>query len=190
MDTLDSRASKYPRLTKSEQAWNSANRAVRRAPSPTASCYSLPYMAAIAAGRSLLYSNTFSEWYYEWTTPGSFYAHATFVPFFVAVMLWRNRETPATCALAALVDGTGSRLCRVASCCCSPSIRIYQPCSRCRLCFCWSGRACCFGTAKTRLLLFPAVVRNDDDAAHSRPVDQWNRVSYSVEVGADWPSGC
>lgn len=40
----------------------------------------------------MLYWNTFLWWWREWTYPGSFYAHAVFVPFFVAVMVWRNRE--------------------------------------------------------------------------------------------------
>ena len=45
-----------------------------------------------------LYLGTFQWWYYEWTAPGSFYAHAIFVPFFVSVMVWRNRVklTPQT----------------------------------------------------------------------------------------------
>ena len=51
----------------------------------------LPYVAAIALIVAL-YSHTFVSWYFEWTAAGSFYAHSMFVPFFVAVMLWRNRE--------------------------------------------------------------------------------------------------
>lgn len=39
-----------------------------------------------------LYLSTFQWWWHEWTAPGSFYAHAIFVPFFVVVMVWRNRE--------------------------------------------------------------------------------------------------
>lgn len=51
----------------------------------------LPFAAA-AALICVLYWNTFAWWVTEWTYPGSFYAHAVFVPFFVAVMVWRNRE--------------------------------------------------------------------------------------------------
>lgn len=50
-----------------------------------------PYVAALAL-IGVLYSHTFVSWYYEWTAAGSFYAHSMFVPFFVGVMLWRNRE--------------------------------------------------------------------------------------------------
>lgn len=41
---------------------------------------------------TFLYWKTFTWWWTEWTWTGSFYAHATFVPFFVAVMIYRNRE--------------------------------------------------------------------------------------------------
>ena len=52
-------------------------------------------IAAAVAGLALLiwlYRGTFLWWWYEWNAPGSFYAHAIFVPFFVAVMVWRNRD--------------------------------------------------------------------------------------------------
>lgn len=50
-------------------------------------------LLALAFGLvTFLYWNTFSWWWMEWTWTGSFYAHATFVPFFVAVMVYRNRE--------------------------------------------------------------------------------------------------
>ena len=39
-----------------------------------------------------LYAPTFGFWWDEWTAPGSFYAHAMFVPFFIAIMVWRNRH--------------------------------------------------------------------------------------------------
>lgn len=40
-----------------------------------------------------LYWNTFAWWWTEWTWSGSFYAHSIFVPFFVVVMIYRNRES-------------------------------------------------------------------------------------------------
>lgn len=40
----------------------------------------------------LLYKDTFGSWWDEWTSTGSFYAHAMFVPFFVAIMVWQNRK--------------------------------------------------------------------------------------------------
>lgn len=50
-------------------------------------------LLAVALGLIIyLYWKTFSWWWMEWTWTGSFYAHATFVPFFVAVMIYRNRE--------------------------------------------------------------------------------------------------
>lgn len=39
-----------------------------------------------------LYWNTFAWWWTEWTFSGSFYAHSIFVPAFVLVMIYRNRE--------------------------------------------------------------------------------------------------
>ena len=51
----------------------------------------LPFVTAVALIFAL-YWTTFSWWWGEWTAPGSFYAHALFVPFFVAVMIARNRE--------------------------------------------------------------------------------------------------
>ncbi len=53
--------------------------------------FALPFVAALAL-IGLLYWGTFSWWWVEWTMPGSFYAHSVFVPFFVAVMVYRNRE--------------------------------------------------------------------------------------------------
>ena len=51
----------------------------------------LPFLAAIGL-IGVLYQQTFQWWQTEWTNPGSFYAHAIFVPFFVAIMIWRNRS--------------------------------------------------------------------------------------------------
>jgi exosortase len=54
-----------------------------------------PFLLPVAALLLLafaLYKSTFDWWWWEWTRPGSFYAHALFVPFFVAAMIWRDRE--------------------------------------------------------------------------------------------------
>ena len=71
----------------------------------------LPYILALVLA-VVLYARTFRWWYYEWTLPGSFYAHAMFVPFFVIAMLWRNRERldavawkPTWMGLALVVPG-------------------------------------------------------------------------------------
>ena len=49
-------------------------------------------LAAGAGFLLLLYKDTFGSWWDEWTSNGSFYAHAMFVPFFVALMvIWQNR---------------------------------------------------------------------------------------------------
>lgn len=63
----------------------------RAVPSNRNLVYWLPFVAALGL-LAVLYRETFLWWYREWTYPGSFYAHAVFVPFFVAVMVWRNRE--------------------------------------------------------------------------------------------------
>ena len=53
--------------------------------------YLLPFIAALGL-IVLLYKDTFAWWWWEWTYPGSFYAHALFVPFFVAAMIWRDKD--------------------------------------------------------------------------------------------------
>ena len=61
------------------------------APAANRLALGLPYIVALFLAM-ILYWRTFTWWVYEWTLPGSFYAHAMFVPFFVCIMLWRNRE--------------------------------------------------------------------------------------------------
>lgn len=39
-----------------------------------------------------LYARAFQWWYFEWTYSGTYYAHAIFIPFLVAAMLWKDRE--------------------------------------------------------------------------------------------------
>lgn len=53
--------------------------------------YAFPFVGALAL-IGTLYWGTFTWWWFEWTLPGSFYAHAVFVPFFVLIMIWRNRQ--------------------------------------------------------------------------------------------------
>lgn len=48
-------------------------------------------LAALALGY-VLYQDTFAIWWWVWTGTGNFYAHAPFVPFFVAVMIWRMKD--------------------------------------------------------------------------------------------------
>jgi exosortase len=50
-----------------------------------------PLLAA-AVLLCLMYRETMQSWWDEWTAPGSFYAHAMFVPFFSAAMIWQNRK--------------------------------------------------------------------------------------------------
>lgn len=48
---------------------------------------------AIAIGlTAVVYWGAMSWWVYEWTREGSFYAHGIFIPFFVGLMVWRDRE--------------------------------------------------------------------------------------------------
>lgn len=53
--------------------------------------YLLPFVFAVGL-ILLLYKPAFEWWHEEWVAPGSFYAHAVFVPFFVAAMIWRDRK--------------------------------------------------------------------------------------------------
>ncbi|MCW3095044.1 MAG: epsH [Chthonomonadaceae bacterium] len=118
----------------------------------------LPFLLPFAAGIGLiilLYMPAFKWWYEEWTVPGSFYAHAIFVPFFVAVMIWRDRkklaETPAEPSWtglllvvpAMLMLLVGKRL----------DVTVLQSFSFMMMVFAVSLLV--FGKAKTRLLLFP-----------------------------------
>lgn len=114
----------------------------------------LPFAVAIGL-IILLYMPAFRWWYEEWTVPGSFYAHAIFVPFFVAVMIWRDRkklvETPAEPSWtglllvvpAMLLLLVGKRL----------DVTVLQSFSFMMMVFAVS--LLLFGKAKTRLLLFP-----------------------------------
>lgn len=52
--------------------------------------YALPFVGALLL-IAALYADMFHDWWGVWVEPGSFYAHAVFVPFFVAIMIWRNR---------------------------------------------------------------------------------------------------
>ncbi len=150
MDTLDSRAS--------TDAQDSHNRNPMPVPGSDSKrlVYSLPYVAALVLALAL-YSNTFLIWYYEWKTPGSFYAHAAFVPFFVAVMLWRSRERlhhvrwqPSWTGLALIVPGLALLLLALHS-----DIPTVQSVS---FIFLLVGGSLLFlGTPKTRLLLFPLL---------------------------------
>lgn len=48
---------------------------------------------ALAFGLTVAaYWGAITWWVYEWTREGSFYAHGIFIPFFVALMVWRDRE--------------------------------------------------------------------------------------------------
>ena len=118
----------------------------------------LPYLLPFAVGIGLivlLFKDAFAWWYSEWTAPGSFYAHAVFVPFFVAVMIWRSRaklsETsaePSWSGLALVIPAMlllllGKRL----------DVTVVQSFSFVMLVF--AASLLVFGKLKTRLLLFP-----------------------------------
>jgi exosortase len=51
----------------------------------------LPFVL-LAVLTVLLYMRALRWWWQEWTAPGSYYAHGIFIPFFVGVMVWRDRE--------------------------------------------------------------------------------------------------
>lgn len=118
----------------------------------------LPYLLPFAVGIGLiavLYKDAYLWWYSEWTAPGSFYAHAVFVPFFVAAMIWRDRKKlsesfaiPSWSGVALgiptmLLLMLGKRL----------DVTVVQSFSFVMLVFTVS--LVMFGKAKTHLLLFP-----------------------------------
>src|SRR2546421_11426104 len=51
----------------------------------------LPFLVLIGL-IGFLYINALNWWYYEWTALGTYYQHGVFIPFFVALMIWRDRE--------------------------------------------------------------------------------------------------
>ncbi len=51
----------------------------------------LPLIVAVAL-MAILYQNALLWWKYEWTQEGSYYAHGIFIPFFVALMIYRDKE--------------------------------------------------------------------------------------------------
>jgi exosortase len=50
-----------------------------------------PLVAAVVL-MVVLYINAILWWKFEWTQEGSYYAHGIFIPFFVGLMVWRDRE--------------------------------------------------------------------------------------------------
>ncbi len=48
-----------------------------------------PCILALAA---FVFWDAIKWWQFEWTKNGTYYAHGVFIPFFVAAMLWRDRE--------------------------------------------------------------------------------------------------
>ncbi len=150
MDILDSRASKNTLESDVDESQALPGSDRKRL------MYGLPYVAALVLAL-VLYSNTFLIWYYEWKAPGSFYAHAAFVPFFVAVMLWRSRDRlqhvrrqPSWTGLALIVPGLLLLLLALHS-----DIPTVQSMS---FIFLLVGGSLLFlGTPKTRLLLFPLL---------------------------------
>jgi exosortase len=63
----------------------------RLQPHTSTAWYWTPYIAALLL-IATLYGYAFSQWWWVWNESGSFYAHAMFVPVFVGMMVWRNRE--------------------------------------------------------------------------------------------------
>ena len=47
-------------------------------------------VCALLAAVGVVYYRAFEWCYYEWTVKSSYYAHAVFVPFFVAAIIWRD----------------------------------------------------------------------------------------------------
>lgn len=64
-------------------------------------------VAVMAALAIALYYYTMTWWVSEWTKEGSFYAHGIFVPFFVVIMIWRDREKLRRLPLGRSVWGLG-----------------------------------------------------------------------------------
>jgi exosortase len=114
----------------------------------------LPFVAAIGL-MIVLYKPAFNWWYEEWMAPGSFYAHAIFVPFFVAGMIWRSRKKleatpsePSWVGLFLVVPAmalllVGKRL----------DVTVLQSFSFMMMVF--AIALLVFGKAKTRILAFP-----------------------------------
>ncbi len=53
--------------------------------------YLLPFIV-FAGLLATLYTNALHWWYFEWTAQSTYYQHGVFIPFFVAIMIWRDRE--------------------------------------------------------------------------------------------------
>lgn len=118
--------------------------------------YLLPFLIAPLLV-SFIYLSTFQWWWFEWTYPGSFYAHAVFVPFFVMIMVWRNRESlaqarwqPSWAGLALIVPALLLLLVAQRS-----DITVIKSISFDLLLL--GSTLLLFGIAKTRLLLFPLL---------------------------------
>lgn len=117
---------------------------------------SLPFLAALVL-LWLLYGDTFGIWWFLWREPGSFYAHAMFVPVFAGVMIWRNREqlaaarwNPSWAGLGLLVLAMGLLLIGRNS-----EVRAIPSFSFVVVLL--GGALLLIGPAKTRVLLFPLL---------------------------------
>lgn len=118
--------------------------------------FTLPWIAALVLV-SVLYASTFRWWYYEWITPGTYYAHAIFVPFFVGVMVWRSRERLA--AARWRPSWTGLLLVAIAAALLLMAKRSEVPTvkSFSFVILIVGAAILLLGSARTRLLLFPLL---------------------------------
>jgi exosortase len=114
----------------------------------------LPFLAALAL-IYVLYADMFRNWWLMWVEPGSFYAHAAFVPFFVGIMIYRNREKlaarpwkPSWLGLALLIPAMGLLLL-------AKRIDVTVAKSLTFVLLLLAGSLLLAGWPKTRILLFP-----------------------------------
>jgi exosortase len=126
----------------------------RMRPKPAVLTLMLPYLAMLVL-LGTVYYNTFLWWWFEWTYPGSFYAHAVFVPFFVLVMVWRNREALGLAGGQPSWSGLGALLCGVVILLLSERSGVVTVQSISFDLTILGLTMMILGTARTRLLLFP-----------------------------------
>ncbi len=118
--------------------------------------YGLPFLTALALIWAL-YQEMFHSWWGLWTEPGSFYAHAAFVPFFVGIMVYRHRDRlaeapwkPSWAGLALLIPAMALLLLAKKA-----DVTVVKSLTFVLLLL--GGALLLAGPSKTRVLLFPLL---------------------------------
>jgi exosortase len=106
---------------------------------------------------AVLYWGAMTWWLDEWTRAGSFYAHGIFIPFFVAIMVWRDRERLRRLPLDRCWWGLGLIVFALALALASARAQVFVPISLSFIILLVGTTLVVAGRRVTRALLFPML---------------------------------